>query len=262
LKKLLGQAKLENYKLVILFSEAFIFLKMNKFILSNVETIIILFVFAIVVFAFIFFYTDRNFFINYYVREDGIVEWLTVGGLLAGAVVCFKRVVDLYNEKKIIFSIATIALGILLLFGAGEEISWGQRLFHIQSPSFFQKNNAQQEINVHNLVVDGVKLNKLIFTYILGGGLIIYLFLFPYLYKRAGKFKTFIDYCGIPLAKPYQVIAVLLLFAAVALIPYNRKDEISECGFSILFFLVIYYPLNKYIFEKSTAQKNSSVHKR
>ena len=54
-----------------------------------------------------------------------------------------------------------------LFFGAGEEISWGQRIFHIESSKFFNENNSQKETNLHNMIVDGVKLNKLIFSNLL-----------------------------------------------------------------------------------------------
>ena len=33
-----------------------------------------------------------------------------------------------------------------------EEISWGQRLFAIESPEFFVENNVQGETNLHNFL--------------------------------------------------------------------------------------------------------------
>lgn len=33
-----------------------------------------------------------------------------------------------------------------------EEISWGQRLFSIESPEFFQQHNYQDEITLHNFL--------------------------------------------------------------------------------------------------------------
>lgn len=40
-----------------------------------------------------------------------------------------------------------------LLFVALEEISWGQRIFHVETPDYFDRHNYQQEISVHNLLV-------------------------------------------------------------------------------------------------------------
>ncbi len=44
-----------------------------------------------------------------------------------------------------------LALGLLGL--AGEEISWGQRLFDIRVPSWFREYNLQKEMTLHNLPV-------------------------------------------------------------------------------------------------------------
>jgi hypothetical protein len=48
------------------------------------------------------------------------------------------------------------ALYVILAFGffviAGEEISWGQRIFQVQSPEFFLQYNEQQELNIHNFL--------------------------------------------------------------------------------------------------------------
>ena len=43
-----------------------------------------------------------------------------------------------------------LGLTLLLFFGAGEEISWGQRIIGFKTPSFMS-NNEQGEFNVHNL---------------------------------------------------------------------------------------------------------------
>lgn len=44
-----------------------------------------------------------------------------------------------------------IALGLVFFFGAGEEISWGQRIFGFQPPDSIREVNVQEEFNVHNL---------------------------------------------------------------------------------------------------------------
>ena len=38
-----------------------------------------------------------------------------------------------------------------LFFTAGEEISWGQRLFQFVAPAYFRSHNIQNETNIHNL---------------------------------------------------------------------------------------------------------------
>jgi hypothetical protein len=47
----------------------------------------------------------------------------------------------------------------LLLFAAGEEISWGQRLFEIGTPPELASINSQGELNVHDVVEAQGKFN-------------------------------------------------------------------------------------------------------
>jgi hypothetical protein len=46
-----------------------------------------------------------------------------------------------------------LGLALLYFFGAGEEISWGQRIFHIQEPAELAKENVQHELNIHDLAI-------------------------------------------------------------------------------------------------------------
>jgi hypothetical protein len=44
-----------------------------------------------------------------------------------------------------------LGLAVLFLFGAGEEISWGQRILGFQTPESLSEVNRQEEFNLHNL---------------------------------------------------------------------------------------------------------------
>src|ERR1043165_1367789 len=46
-----------------------------------------------------------------------------------------------------------LGLTVLYFFGAGEEISWGQRIFHIQEPASLAQENTQHELNIHDLAI-------------------------------------------------------------------------------------------------------------
>ncbi|MBP1768446.1 MAG: hypothetical protein H6P98_2561, partial [Candidatus Aminicenantes bacterium] len=46
-----------------------------------------------------------------------------------------------------------LLLALVFFLGAGEEISWGQRIFHIRPPEYFQSKNVQHELNIHNLEI-------------------------------------------------------------------------------------------------------------
>jgi hypothetical protein len=44
-----------------------------------------------------------------------------------------------------------LGLAVLFFFGAGEEISWGQRILGFQTPEPLSEVNRQEEFNIHNL---------------------------------------------------------------------------------------------------------------
>lgn len=229
---------------------------MVKLRFSLTEKIILLLVLAMLIAGYILFYTNLHRF-ETYVEEDGFVEWLTVLGLLLGVGVCINRFIKLRKHRHWWFLFVVLDMGLLLFFAAGEEISWGQRIFGIKSSEFFLKENSQGETNLHNLVVDGVKLNKIIFSIGLIAVMSIYLLITPLLYKYNSKLKNLIDRSGIPLPRAYQVIAILLVFAITSLLPHEKKAELLEAGIALLFFLIIKYPGNASIFEKSVSLKAS-----
>jgi hypothetical protein len=76
-------------------------------------------------------------------QEDRLVEWTSVVVFAAAGVAQLVRAAR--NRRP--FD-ALVAL--FLLFVAGEEMSWGQRLFGLTPPSYFLEHNTQQEMNIHN----------------------------------------------------------------------------------------------------------------
>ena len=218
--------------------------------LSVTEKMVLIIAALAVATGFWLFYTDLSRF-ERYVREDGIAEWLTVAGLLLGSFVCFSRFVKLLRKKSRWFLFVTFALGLFLFFAAGEEISWGQRILGIETPEYFQQHNAQQETNLHNLVVGGVKLNKLIFSILLVGILSIYMIIVPVLYQRNNRVRKFLDSSAVPVPQAYQVIAFVIVFLSTTLIKHGKNAELLECAGALLFFLIMRYPKNKEIFQAS-----------
>jgi hypothetical protein len=86
-------------------------------------------------------------------QEDGIVEWATVFAFSFAAGLSF---VDARNARGrgLLAVSARASIGAFCLFVAGEELSWGQRLFALQPPELFLARNAQQELNLHNLLMN------------------------------------------------------------------------------------------------------------
>ncbi|MGZ8509761.1 MAG: hypothetical protein ACXWWA_05265 [Chitinophagaceae bacterium] len=217
---------------------------MTKNKLSTIEIAILAVAIIVLAAGFILFYADKLLF-DQYVQEDGIAEWLTVAGLLSGSIACFSRFKKLFFKRSRLFLLVTFCLGLFLFFSSGEEISWGQRILGIKSPEYFEKNNAQQETNLHNLVVSGVKINKLVFSLMLVIGLGMYLVFAPVLYHKNKAIKKIINASGVPVPRLYQSISFLLLFLLSSLIPDGKKAELLECSGALLFFLIMLYPENK-----------------
>jgi len=215
--------------------------------LSVTEKLVLGIVTIIIAIGFFLFYTDLSKF-EQYVQEDGIVEWLTVLGLFVSSMVCFYRVKKLFYKKSKWFLFVTLALGFFFFFAAGEEISWGQRIFGIATPEYFQQHNAQHETNLHNLVIGGVKLNKLIFSFLLVGILAIFLVVVPVLYQKNSVVKKMLDVSGLPVPQLYQVLGFFIVFMVISFLKHGKNAELLECGGALLFFLIVRYSKNREIF--------------
>lgn len=94
------------------------------------------------------------------IKEDGIIENLTAILLLTMSILVLIRVVNLWKQKDSPWIVFNIFILLGLFFGFGEEISWGQRVFDITPSDFFAENNSQKETNIHNLMINGEKINK------------------------------------------------------------------------------------------------------
>jgi len=224
---------------------------MRNFKLSLLEKLILALILIFLLIGFGFSYFNPPY-LDVYLGEDGILEWLTVGGLLAASIICFGRFLSFFKTKNWWFLVITFGLGLLLFIAAGEEISWGQRILGIKSSEYFLKNNAQGETNIHNLVVNGIKINKLVFSTILIAVLAIYLVIIPILYKTNKGVKKSMDNSGVPVARLYQIISFLIIFGISGLLKHDRNPELLECGAAALFFLIISFPTNKFIYERKT----------
>jgi len=92
---------------------------------------------------------------NYYSREtffmeDGPVEYATFIFYLSSSIISvFISAIFIKTDKKL-FGILYLILFAFFTFIALEEISWGQRIFDIESPDLFL-SNKQGEVNFHNL---------------------------------------------------------------------------------------------------------------
>ena len=178
------------------------------------------------------------------VKEDGVIEYLTAILLLASSVLTLKIFLKIKKNHSV-FNFGLFLSVLVLFFGFGEEISWGQRILNIESPSFFYKNNLQGETNIHNLMIDGVKLNKWIFTY--GSVLFftLYFFITPFLYKKGTISKSLFNKFSFVVPNYYQSLLFLFSTVVINLFDYDKISELWECSFAATIFFVCLSPLNK-----------------
>ncbi len=226
--------------------------------MNRVEKITYIFVSIFVFIGVVLSHAAPDYFKQTYVMEDGLLQWLQVVALVMGMSLCFRRVYVLRSQKTVLFLVMTFLLGLLLFFAAGEEISWGQRIFGIASPEWFSTHNAQEEINVHNLVAGGAKLNKVIFSTGLGILMFLYLLVLSPLYRRQGQGKLthLVDILAVPIAKLHHTIGfIAVVVIAQLLVDSSRKGEIVEFGTLFILFLNIAFPFNKAVFMDNTPKE-------
>ena len=82
------------------------------------------------------------------VKEDSWVEnftaiWLFLAGILL--------IATAFRERRVLPLCIYILTGVAFFFAAGEEISWGQRIFGFDTPDSFMDLNRQHEFNIHNI---------------------------------------------------------------------------------------------------------------
>jgi len=195
-------------------------------------------------------FTNLDYFNNSFSAEDGPVEWITAIMLFLISALSIFHLFTLWGYKKISWKLGTILFILLFFFAAGEEISWGQRIFGVESGEFFQQNNAQGETNLHNLVVGETKLNKIIFSQLLMVVMILYLIVSPLLYRKTDWFKNLANRFAVPIVKWHHTIAFILSTLLIVINPSRRKWEVYELAFGVLFFIIFLNPLNKEIFKK------------
>lgn len=203
-------------------------------------------VLGVVVYGLILLRQDPGAF-HIWIREDGLAEWLTCVELLIMSAYSFtvSFSFDHCNEtqtgRRVWFF-----LGLLFLFGAMEEISWGQRILGLNSPEWFLRHNRQREINIHNLVIFGKNLNRLVFGKFLTIIILIYVGVIPLLYRRNKRMKEFINRWAIPIAQNYQILLFIIITITIRIhLALSKKvGELLEFSVCYITFLILAHPYN------------------
>ncbi len=177
-----------------------------------------------------------------YVREDGPVEWPTSIFLFFGSLICLYRVFQYRKMKKPLWLLTYGTLALLFFFAAGEEISWGQRIFGIESSEFFLEHNKQAETNLHNMIVKGHNLNKVIFAAPVFMVLIIYFGFARLMVTKIAFIRNLVTQFHVPLPKNQHIIMMVVATLMILAINLTKESELHELSFALIFFLIFLNP--------------------
>ena len=168
--------------------------------------------------------TNSEYFKSVFTVEDGFLEWSSVVFLMTAGVYSLRRAIKLKGKNKPLMALTAFGIFLVCVFGSGEEISWGQRLFNIESTGVFKELNTQGETNLHNLKINGVSINKLIFGKILSLAILIYLLVLPFVRDKISILGNLIKRFGIPIATNLQIVSCLSVFILCELTgPFKKR---------------------------------------
>lgn len=156
--------------------------------------------------------------------EDLFGEWAQVW-FFAAALLFSLRIVFIKGRYRLFFGMLAASCLYVIL----EEISWGQRIFGIQSPDFFKTENLQGETNIHNFFTGpyGTVLKHTI-AYVLAAGLVIYGLVLPLALRLRWRFAEWLDARGLA-SPPLYLWPFFVTAAYLELGPFRFNEaEVAE----------------------------------
>ncbi len=186
------------------------------------------------------------------VVDDGIFQLMIFGTLIFASFMCFYRASILRPFRGGVFATFLVIAGVVFLCFAMDEMSWGQRVFGFRTPPFFLIHNTKMQLNIHHLVINGFRMNNMIFTLFVKIMATLYFLVMPFFYPKLEKIKSFVNRFAIPLPRYTQTGAYLILAGLVNLIPSELRYVIFEFGFYWILVLMMYNPLNEEIFSRKS----------
>lgn len=159
------------------------------------------------------------------IPEDGVVEWGTfwaqVVSLAASAWIAWRA-----RSRGLAAWWFPAGVALFSFFVAGEEVSWGQRVFGYQPPSWFLHDNIQLEANIHNLFRPRI-WSAGIELVIAGYGIVLPLLL------RSVRVRTFAERFGIYAPPATWIPGFTLALAAYVTGPYLLCEEVVELAIAL-----------------------------
>ena len=118
-----------------------------------------------------------------------------------------------------------LLLALAFFYGAGEEISWGQRLLGFGSPEFFEAYNLQEETNLHNFLTGPVdSWTNDVMKYAVAMALVGYGLAYPLLLRFGWGVARFVRRMGVP-APPLHLWPFFAVAAVFELGLFHFNDS-------------------------------------
>ncbi len=189
--------------------------------------------------------TDHETFKYWFAAEDGPVEWGTFAFLSLGCVLLLRKAGRIKARRGLGAAMLMGLYAFLFLFAAGEEISWGQRVFGWEAGEFFTERSERAETNIHNMKIGEYNLNKVIFGSTLTAILLLYLLVLPPLYSRWPLIRGLAGRMVIPVPRLHHaalaLIGSLVMFYVIDL---PRNWEVYELVFALIAASIFLRPQN------------------
>ncbi|MHB1325197.1 MAG: hypothetical protein ACYC0L_03170 [Thermoleophilia bacterium] len=194
-------------------------------------------------------------------KENGLFESLGASYLLLASMLLFILFLKTKNGNNLHFfktkrNYLFLLLALLFFMGSGEEISWGQQIFHWDTPEFIKEINVQGETNIHNIRVfseaPGADGGKSIWRATLNFNRLFTLFgvafciLIPITAKASLRISSWLKRVGIPLVPLWLGALFMLSYIFLKFAQTNTTDlamkldyvEIAESNLSFVFFVI------------------------
>ena len=183
--------------------------------------------------------------------EDGPIEYGTAICLFLSSVILLGQAVRTARSGGA-SSLWLVLYSAAFLFGAGEEISWGQRIIGWETTGFFAEHNVQNETTLHNLAFGDEQLTKSLFGSYLTVAILMYLVVLPLLYSRISLVARLVDRIMLPLPSTrHAIMAVGASLVIGVLATVSRKWEAYEFIFSLLTMSIFLHPANAHRFTRT-----------
>lgn len=212
--------------------------------LKQIDRMILILIGFILVMTVGIYLVSTSYFALRFAAEDGLVEYGTAISLFAASLILLRNGLSLRSHGTKLAIGLTFFYAFMFFFGAGEEISWGQRIFGWETSEAMKEINRQDETTIHNIEIGGVALTKHLFGPVLTIAILLYLMVLPLVYPRFQSVARFVDRIALPVPGVRHAILALVSSLVIVAIDVDRKWEVYEFIFGLLVMSIFLVPQN------------------